>query len=112
MLNFKILAGLKVLPPDHPFPTQKYKGFSKFTSCSPVVRALVYQPSGPGFDSWRVSFRVSYYKGKNPNDAAATYLVFVNYILTFMKGNISNAFLIFLIFKQFFSQHRINGCDF
>jgi hypothetical protein len=53
------------------------------TSCSPVVRALVYQPSGPGFDSWHVSFRVSYYKGKNPNDAAATYLIFVNYILCF-----------------------------
>jgi hypothetical protein len=29
-----------------------------------VVRALVYQPSGPGFDSWHVSFRVSYYKGE------------------------------------------------
>jgi hypothetical protein len=46
-----------------------------------VVRGLVYQPSGPGSDSWHVSFRVSYYKGKNPNDAAATYLIFVNYIL-------------------------------
>jgi hypothetical protein len=42
-----------------------------------VVRALVYKPSGPGFDSWHVSFRVSYYKGKNPNNAAATYLIFV-----------------------------------
>jgi hypothetical protein len=49
-----------------------------FTSCSQVVRALVYQPSGPGFDSWHVSFRVSYYKGENPNDAAATYLIFVD----------------------------------
>jgi hypothetical protein len=51
------------------------------TSCSPVDSALVYQPSGPWFDSWHVSFRVSYYKGGNPNDAAATYLIFVNYIL-------------------------------
>ena len=25
MLNFNILAGLEVLPPDHPFLTQKYK---------------------------------------------------------------------------------------
>jgi hypothetical protein len=46
-----------------------------------VVRALVYQPSVLRFDSWHVSFRVSYYKGENPNDAAATYLIFVNYIL-------------------------------
>jgi hypothetical protein len=54
------------------------KGFSWcFISCSPVVRALAYQPSGPGFDSWHASFRVSYYKGKNPNDANATYLIFV-----------------------------------
>ena len=45
-----------------------------------MVRGLVYQPSGPGFDSWHVSYRVSYYKGKNPNDAAATYLIFVNYM--------------------------------
>jgi hypothetical protein len=47
-----------------------------------VVRALVYQPNGPGFDSWHVSFRVSYYKGEKPNDASATYLIFVNYILS------------------------------
>jgi hypothetical protein len=47
-----------------------------------VVRALVYQPGGPGFDSWHVLFRVSYYKWENPNDAAATYLIFVNYIYT------------------------------
>ena len=46
-----------------------------------MVRALVYQTRGPGFDSWYVLFRVSYYKGKNPNDAAAIYLIFVNYIL-------------------------------
>ena len=39
-----------------------------------MIRALVYQPSGPGIDSCYVSFRVSY-------DAAATYLIFVNYIL-------------------------------
>jgi hypothetical protein len=51
------------------------------TSCSPVVKVLVYHSSGPGFDSWYVSFRVRYYKGKNPNDAASTYQVFVNYIL-------------------------------
>ena len=38
---------------------------------------LLYQPSGPGFDSWHVSFWVSYYKGENPNDAAATYLICV-----------------------------------
>jgi hypothetical protein len=29
-----------------------------------VVRVLVYQPRGQGFDSWHVLFRVSYYKGK------------------------------------------------
>jgi hypothetical protein len=28
-----------------------------------------------------MSHRVSYYKGKNPNDTAATYKVFVNYML-------------------------------
>ena len=39
------------------------------------------QPSGPGFDSWHISFRVSYYKSETPNDAAATYLIFMNYIL-------------------------------
>ena len=48
-----------------------------------MVRALVYQPSGPGFDSWHVSFRVNYYKGKDPNDAAVTYQVFVNYMLIY-----------------------------
>ena len=54
----------------------------RLTSCSPVVRALVYQPRGPGFNSWHVSFRVSFNKGENPNDAAAaTYQVFVNYML-------------------------------
>ena len=42
---------------------------------------MTLSPTGPGFDSWHVSFRVSYYKGENPNDAAATYLIFVNYIL-------------------------------
>jgi hypothetical protein len=39
----------------------RYPGISGPTYCltsrSPVVRALVYQPSGPGFDSWHVSFR-------------------------------------------------------
>ena len=63
----------------------RYPGISEQTYCltsrSPVVRALVYQPRGPGFDSWHVSFRVSYYKGKNSNDTAATYQVFVNYML-------------------------------
>ena len=39
------------------------------------------QPSGPGFNFWHVSFWVSYYKGENPNDAAAICLIFVNYIL-------------------------------
>ena len=34
------------------------------TSCSPVVTSLVYQPRGPGFDSWHMLFRVSYDKGK------------------------------------------------
>jgi hypothetical protein len=62
----------------------RYPGISGPTYCltssSPVVRALVYQPSGPGFDSWHVSFRISYYKETNPNDAF-TYLIFVNYIL-------------------------------
>ena len=36
----------------------------------------------PRFDSWHVPFRDSYYKGKNPKDAAATYHVFVYYMLT------------------------------
>ena len=43
-----------------------------------MVRALVYQ--WPSFDSWHVSFRVSYYNWK-PDHAAAIYRVFVNYML-------------------------------
>jgi hypothetical protein len=35
----------------------------------------------PKFDSWYVPFRDSYYKGGNLNDAAATYHVFVYYML-------------------------------
>ena len=41
-------------------------------SCSPLVRALVYQPSGP--------FRDSYYKVK-PDHATATHQVFLYYML-------------------------------
>jgi hypothetical protein len=55
-----------------------FKYTRSFTSCSPVVRALLYQPRGPKFDSWHFSFRVSNYKVKNQNDATAT---FVNYVL-------------------------------
>jgi hypothetical protein len=44
--------------------TEYYNRHNSLTSCSPVVRALVYQPSGPGFHSWHVLFKASYYKGK------------------------------------------------
>jgi hypothetical protein len=60
------------------------KSLCCLTSCSPVVRLLVYQPSGPEFVSGHVSFRVSYYKGINPNDAAATFLIFVKYFLCYV----------------------------
>jgi hypothetical protein len=85
----------------HPKLHHLGKQFNKFVafglaSCSPVVRALVYQPCGPGFDSWHVSFRVSYYRGGNPNDAAATYLIFVNYILFWLGLGLVMMGLVFL----------------
>ena len=56
------------------------------TSCRPVVRALVYQPSGPGLIPGMSRSESTITRRINPNDAAATYQVFVNYMLTLMIG--------------------------
>ena len=51
------------------------------TSCSPVVRALVTQTSGPGSIHGMSRSESAIKGGKTPNDAVATYQVFVNNML-------------------------------
>jgi hypothetical protein len=50
------------------------------TSCSPVVRALVYPPSGQGLIPGMFRSESAITRGK-PDHAAAIYHVFMNYML-------------------------------